>query len=115
MPTPRGGLAVAAIDATIYAVYALTLRDSATVEAYDPGSNTWTTRASMPTRRAGLGVTAINGTLYAVGGRTCVSSGFAAVEAYDPASNTTTRTEERRVGQEGRVGGTAASEKHAAR
>ena len=45
----------------------------ATVEAYDPVSNTWTTRASMPTGRSGLGVGVVNGVLYAVGGTTAAA------------------------------------------
>src|SRR5206468_2134925 len=52
----------------------------ATVEAYDPGSNTWTARASMSTPRYGLGVAAINGTLYAVGGEN--NGQLATVEAF---------------------------------
>ncbi len=38
------------------------------LEAYDPGTDAWTTKAPMPTGRDGLGVGAINGILYAVGG-----------------------------------------------
>src|SRR5439155_585788 len=53
----------------------------ATVEAYDPGTDTWTARASLPTPRAGLGVAAINGTLYAVGG-----FNSATVEAFSPSA-----------------------------
>src|SRR5439155_526290 len=61
----------------------------ATVEAYDPASNTWTTKASMPTARGGLGVAVVNGVLYAVGGEDGASL-LATVEAYDPTSNTWT-------------------------
>jgi PKD domain len=56
----------------------------ATVEAYDPGSNTWTPRASMSTPRDGLGVAAVNGTLYAVGGAGNADI-LATVEAFPPA------------------------------
>ncbi len=64
----------------------------ATVEAYDPATNTWTTRRSMPTPRFALSVGVVNGILYAVGGRTAFapSTAVATVEAYDPATDTWT-------------------------
>src|SRR2546426_9123415 len=57
-----------------------------TVEAYDPTTNTWTTKAPMPTPRHGLGTSVVNGVIYAMGG----SAGYllGTVEAYDPATNT---------------------------
>ncbi|PYO42038.1 MAG: galactose oxidase, partial [Gemmatimonadetes bacterium] len=58
-------------------------------EAYDPSSNTWTTKASLTTPRYGPGVAAVNGILYAVGGYNN-SGSLATVEAYDPAANTWT-------------------------
>src|SRR5439155_23941703 len=64
--------------------------DLATVEAYDPATDTWTTKASMPTARFGLSLTTINGTLYAVGGNIANVGSQAAVEAYDPVTNTWT-------------------------
>src|SRR2546425_902173 len=73
MPTARVGLGVAAINGILYAVGGdprgqPSGGDAATVEAYDPASDTWTAKASMPMARGFLGVAAINGTLYAVGG-----------------------------------------------
>ena len=89
MPTARAALGVAA--ASNGRVYAIGGTDSggtlATVEEYDPATDTWMTRASMPTARASLGVaTASNGRVYAIGG----SSGdiFATVEEYDPVTDT---------------------------
>ncbi len=60
----------------------------ATLEAYDPGSNTWATKAAMPTARADLAVVAFNGLLYAIGGRGADGSPLATVEAYNPATDT---------------------------
>jgi N-acetylneuraminic acid mutarotase len=57
------------------------------VEAYDPVTNTWSTKASMPTARNGLRAEVLDGKLYAVGGHDGVSS-LNVVEIYDPATNT---------------------------
>jgi N-acetylneuraminic acid mutarotase len=56
-----------------------------TVEAYDPSTNSWTTKAPMPTARTSLAVGVVSGILYAVGGY----NGYAltVVEAYDPKTN----------------------------
>jgi N-acetylneuraminic acid mutarotase len=58
------------------------------VEAYDPATDTWTTRAPMPTTRWDLAVGVVNGILYAIGG--AVGGVTNKVEAYDPATNTWT-------------------------
>jgi YD repeat-containing protein len=89
MPTARRHLAAGAVNGVLYAVGGISSGSvyRNTVEAYDPTTNAWTTKASMPTARAGLGVGVVNGVLYAVGG---VSSGGAylnTVEAYNPATN----------------------------
>jgi hypothetical protein len=85
MPTPRYSPGVADVNGTLYALggsqgYG---RFPTAVEAYDPTSDTWTTRAPMPAGRNGVGgVAVVNGILYAVGGQT--------VDAYDPATDTWT-------------------------
>lgn len=90
MPTPRLFLDVAvASNGKIYAIGGrgptVWSGQLATVEEYDPATDTWTTRASMPTAREGLGVAAANnGKIYAIGG------GTSAVEEYDPATDTWT-------------------------
>src|SRR5262245_6651400 len=63
---PRLGLAaVTGRDGHIYAIGG---NDVATVEGYDPASDTWTTRASMPTARGGLAAVAgPDGRIYAIG------------------------------------------------
>src|SRR6266853_814689 len=49
MPTARSFLGVADVDGTLYAVggFSRLVGFSAAVEAYDPASDTWTTRASL--------------------------------------------------------------------
>jgi N-acetylneuraminic acid mutarotase len=70
----------------------------ATVEEYDPKTNTWTTRASMSLPRHDLGVVAAdNGRIYAIGGGDKLLMGeyivwadYDAVEEYNPAIDTWT-------------------------
>jgi N-acetylneuraminic acid mutarotase len=91
MPTARSGLAVGVVNGVLYAVGGHSdawgsAGDLATVEAYDPVTNSWTTKAPMPTARSGLAVGVVNGVLYAVGGY----SGRTTVEAFDPVANSWT-------------------------
>ena len=91
MPTARTGLSAVAVGGVIYAIGGQTSTLLATVEAYDPLSNTWSFRASMPTPRSSFGVAAINGIIYAVGGNVSTGNGASsAVEAYDPSTDTWT-------------------------
>jgi N-acetylneuraminic acid mutarotase len=53
-----------------------------TVEAYDPATDTWTTKAPMPTARQGLAAAVVNGSLYAIGGYN--GSYLSTVESYTP-------------------------------
>jgi N-acetylneuraminic acid mutarotase len=115
MPTPRLGLAAAALNGKIYVAggSAASGYESA-LEEYDPASNTWTSRAPMPTARGYLAVVeeydpssdawitrasmpeprqyltaaTLTGRLYAIGGSVVQSS--TAVE-YDQASDTWSR------------------------
>ena len=57
-----------------------------TVEAYDPRTDTWTTRAPMPTARFSLSTSAVDGVMYAVGGMSNFTP-LNVVEAYDPATD----------------------------
>jgi N-acetylneuraminic acid mutarotase len=58
-------------------------------EAYDPVTNTWTTKAPMPTPRHHHTSEVVNGTLYIIGGReTRVPSSLDSNERYDPKTNT---------------------------
>jgi len=86
MPTMRTAFGVASIDGIIYAVGGTNGGDLSTVEAYDPISDTWETKASMPTAHSHVGVGVINGVLYAAGS----ANGNVSFEAYDPATDTWT-------------------------
>lgn len=61
----------------------------AVLEAYDPATNTWTSKAPMPTARGTAAAGVINGVLYVAGG-TVSGSALTTLEAYDPATNTWT-------------------------
>jgi N-acetylneuraminic acid mutarotase len=96
MPTARVGLAGGIINGKFYAVGGVSSMCGSTelcntVEAYDPSSDTWTTKAPMPTARWRLAAGVVNGILYAVGG-CCDVNGVAidTLEAYDPTTNTWT-------------------------
>ena len=96
MPTSRTSFGVGAVNGMLYAVGGALPGAGphsavATVEAYDPNTNGWTTKAPMPTGRPGVQVGVVNGVLYAVGG---INAGLVdplpigTVEAYDPVTNT---------------------------
>ncbi len=91
MPTARMALAVTAgTNGKIYAIGGWNGSYLATVEEYNPTTDTWTTKASMPTPRADLGVTTANGKIYAIGGG-INGPHYGIVEEYDPSTNTWTR------------------------
>lgn len=90
MPTPRAELGVAVLDGRLYAIGGESGSRLATVEVYDPATDTWTARAPMPTARAGLAVGAANGKIYAIGGRVTGDSNqplSTVNEVYDPAND----------------------------
>uniref|UniRef100_A0A8C8ZNF4 Kelch like family member 17 n=1 Tax=Prolemur simus TaxID=1328070 RepID=A0A8C8ZNF4_PROSS len=73
MSTRRARVGVAAVGNRLYAVGGSSpsydgTSDLATVESYDPVTNTWQPEVSMGTRRSCLGVAALHGLLYAAGG-----------------------------------------------
>ncbi len=58
-------------------------------EAYDPATNTWSTRAPMPTARTLLAAaTGPDGLTYVFGGLPAGPGVLNTVEAYDPVTNT---------------------------
>src|SRR5438552_4000106 len=98
IPTRRMFLAAGVVNGVLYAVGGWSNGDHetwsrgdyvATVEAYDPATDMWETKASMPTARGELAVGVVNGVLYAIGGRRGDpdQAVFATVEAYDPATD----------------------------
>ena len=87
MPTLRATFGLAAIDGIIYAVGGGNNSGNvATVEAYDPVSDTWETKASMPAPQNYPAVAVIGGLLYAAGS----DGANVSVVAYDPSSDTWT-------------------------
>jgi N-acetylneuraminic acid mutarotase len=87
MPTPRYEFGAAELNGLLYAIGGNPGCGSAgqakrDVEAYNPVSNTWSTKALLPTGSWGASVASANGKIY-------VFDGFANyVYCYDPASNT---------------------------
>ncbi len=90
MPTPRGALAVAALDGKLHAVGGYN-RDGNTSahEVYDPANDSWTARAPMPTARDHHAAAALNGRLFAIGGRLNrqYSQNLGVAEEYDPVTD----------------------------
>jgi hypothetical protein len=84
MPTARYGVATSVVNGVIYAVGGNNGGFLGTVEAYDPASDTWTTKASMPTVRYLLSASVVNGVIYAVGGSSTFTAGLGTVEALIP-------------------------------
>jgi N-acetylneuraminic acid mutarotase len=95
LPTPRKDLGAATVGGILYAVggnnrFTSTGGPVGTVEAYDPATDTWTTKAPMPTARHRLGVAAVDGIIYAVGGIDAAGNILTTLEVYDPATDTWT-------------------------
>jgi N-acetylneuraminic acid mutarotase len=92
MPTPRMGAAAVALEGKLYVLGGFKTSGGntdgylATVEAYDPQTDTWTTKAPMPTARYGLAAAAVDSIIYAMGGA-APNVFLATVEAYDPSTN----------------------------
>ncbi|QDC12762.1 kelch repeat-containing protein [Rhodococcus ruber] len=85
LPTPREHLAATTDGTYAYAVGGRDLaadKNVATVERYDPGTDTWTALPDMPTPRGGLGVTHLDGRIVAAGGEEPTRV-LADVEAFD--------------------------------
>ncbi|MFI5454137.1 MAG: Kelch repeat-containing protein, partial [Isosphaerales bacterium] len=110
MPTPRESLcAVAAkgADGRIR-IYAIGGRDRSkpgnglsTVEAYDPGADTWTAMAPMPTHRHGHAATlGPDGCIYVLGGTNDKVFFTNVVEIFDPVKNSWTKGTPMPYGQE---------------
>jgi len=95
MPTPRFGAGVGVVDGIIYVVGGDTAsapptHGTAMVEAYNPSTDSWVSKAPMSIPRIAPGIAALNGVIYAVGGDTVSSAGSGVVdrvETYDPAAN----------------------------
>jgi hypothetical protein len=96
MTTPREGLAATVVDGKIYAIGGHTTGGGAvaSMEFYDPLTNTWSARASMSGPRANMAAVTIDNTIYVVGGSPSFGGDpdipLATVEAYDATTNTWT-------------------------
>ena len=108
MPTPRNAHSTAVVDGKVYAIggwgydrpeggwesidRTATGKDFSTVEAYDPKTDTWATRADMPTPRSHMTVSSVGGKIYAIGGGARIVAGRSGeyrplLEVYDTATN----------------------------
>jgi N-acetylneuraminic acid mutarotase len=68
LPTPREHLAAAVVNNRIYVISGRwSAGNVSTVEAYDPASNTWATKASIPTPRSGITSGVLNGRIHVTG------------------------------------------------
>ena len=80
MPTARGALTATFVNGILYAVGGQQSSDIEssqilkTNEAYDPISDTWTSKTSMPTAKHHAASTAIDGKIYVIGGRSVANS-----------------------------------------
>ncbi len=99
METLRFGLTTCVVNGKIYAIGGTPAVTApypalATVEEYDPATDTWTTKTDMLARRAFFSASVVNGKIYAIGGgRDLNTSGLSTVEEYDPAADRwTTKT-----------------------
>ena len=107
MPTARSGVSVSVVDRKIYAIGGSKLKtiqmpggfsseseELATVEMYDPITDTWTQKADMPTPKKTM-TCVVNGKIYAIGGwlTTNEEPHLETVEVYDPGTDTWAKAE----------------------
>jgi N-acetylneuraminic acid mutarotase len=93
MPTARDCVAVGVIHGILYAVAGefdngSRVRFLNTVEAYNPATNTWKTKASIPRKRRCSAAGVINGILYIVGGYD--GHAMRTLDAYNPTTDSWT-------------------------
>jgi len=90
MPTARHALSTSALDGKIYAIGGYVpgvpgYPGVATVEVYDPATDTWTTAPDMPTGRFGPRTSVVDGKIYVIGGMArWITTAYRTVEEYDP-------------------------------
>ncbi len=94
MPTARERFAAAAVGTVIYVFGGLVpdatfVKSTASVEAYDTSTNSWSAKAPLSSPRNALAAVALGGKIYVLGGRADgTPSNLALVEVYDPVVNT---------------------------
>jgi hypothetical protein len=90
MPTPRSAGAAAAVNGVIYVAGGYTSTGAvATVEAYFPATDTWSTVAPLPFKVWAASAAALNGTVYVMGGFDAGYATITNVEAFTPATSLT--------------------------
>jgi len=94
MPTARRWAAAAVIGNAIYVVGGCSVScyydgtgSLATVERYDPASDTWLTSAPMPTARWALAAATVNDKIYAIGGLGNHGVHYTTIEEYSPTAD----------------------------
>jgi N-acetylneuraminic acid mutarotase len=97
MPTTRQNAAVAVVDGIVYVIGGDAPPDGTsltTCEAYNPATNSWTTKPSMSVPRTAAGVAVVGKTIYVIGGATdtsdTVGTLLRSVEAFDTTTGTWT-------------------------
>jgi N-acetylneuraminic acid mutarotase len=81
MPTPRGGLAAAAVGRKLYAFGGEIPAVFPNTEEYDPATKTWRRMADMPTPRHGLGAVTVGAAIHTIGGG--IRAGFGASSVHE--------------------------------
>ena len=106
MPTARFSFGTCVVDGKVFAIGGEVDKFGdtaiATVEMYDPKTDTWERKADMPTARAGVSTLVVDGKIYAIGGgkgkKSQVGAGWVhsgkllpTIEMYDPVTDTWTQ------------------------
>ncbi|MDE0684448.1 MAG: sigma-70 family RNA polymerase sigma factor [Candidatus Poribacteria bacterium] len=102
IPTARSGVSVSVVDGKIYAIggtktktiqvprgFSSESEELATVEMYDPVTDTWTQKADLPTPKKTM-TCVVSGKIYAIGGWLTANEKphLGTVEVYDPGTDT---------------------------
>ena len=113
MPTARQGAGAAVVNDILY-VFGGKPNVSAcpqaycqltVVEAYDPATDTWSTKSPMPTPKDSIAVVAVGEIIYVIGGFLNGTGRLTSVESYDAATDTWTELAPLSVGKSYSAGG----------
>ena len=90
MPAARSEVVAVALDGRVYVIGGLASggRVSSQVEAYNPDSDAWDTKASLPVPLHHTSAAVVGGRLYVIGGFTSGFRPVGSVYEYDPTANT---------------------------
>jgi N-acetylneuraminic acid mutarotase len=90
LPSKRRGFVAAVASGQLYAIGGLNSVGIVvrSVVAYNPSTNTWSTKASLPAaRQSGNGAATINGTIYVAGGQDAAGALSRTLYAYNASTN----------------------------